>query len=128
MTLAFDLPACQPSFVQRLDPRWKLAALLLAALAVAFVRAWEPALAALAGALLLVALARVPLRWYVWRMAAALTMYTLFLIWLPFAVAADHETLDLGFVVLSRNGLARLFVLSANLTSMISLMLVMLAT
>lgn len=128
MTLAFDFPECPPSFVQRLDPRWKLAALLLAALAIALLRTWGPALAALLGALLLVALARLPWHWYLRRMAAALTMYALFLIWLPFVIEEGHETLDFGFLTLSWTNLVRLFVLSANLTGMISLMLVMLAT
>src|SRR5260370_2274755 len=53
MTLAFDLPDCKASFLQRMDPRWKLAALLLAALSFALLRTWGPALAALAGTLLL---------------------------------------------------------------------------
>ena len=128
MSLGFDLPACKPSFLQRMDPRWKLAGLLLAALALTFLRSWEPALAALTAALLLVALARLPLGWYLRRLAMALSMYVLFLIWLPFDVKPSHETLDLGFLTLSMTGLLRLAVLSANLVGMVSLMLVMLAT
>src|SRR5713226_1509965 len=128
MTVGFDLPVCRPSFLKRMDPRWKLAGLLLAALALAFLRTWAPALAAVAVALSLVALARLPLGWYLRRMAAALVMYAIFLVWLPFDVQGTHETLELGFVTLSLTGLVRLFVLSANLVSMISLMLVMLAT
>jgi cobalt/nickel transport system permease protein len=128
MTLAFDIPECKTSILQRLDPRWKLAALLLAALTIAFLRTLGPASAALLGALALVALARVPWSWYLTRMATAMTLYALFLIWLPFVVEEGHQTLDLGFLTLSLQGLLRLFVLTANLTSMISLMLVLLAT
>jgi cobalt/nickel transport system permease protein len=128
MTLVFDSPECGPSFLQRLDPRWKLAALALAALALPFIRTWPPALAALAGALLLAALARIPWRWYFLRMGTALVMYVLFMIWLPFVVEPGHETIDLGILTLSLNGLLRLVVLSANIAGMISLVLVMLAT
>jgi cobalt/nickel transport system permease protein len=128
MTLAFDLPDCRPSFLQRMDPRWKLAGLLLAALSFALLRTWGPALAALAGTLLLVTLARLPWRWYGRRLATALVMYFLFLIWLPLLPEEGHATLDLGILRISWTGLLRLIVLSANLTSMISLMLVLLAT
>ena len=128
MTFGFDLPKCAPSFWQRMDPRWKLAGVLLSALALAFVQTWGPALAAVIGTLLIVMLSRLPSRWYLRRLATALTMYVLFLVWLPFVVENSHETLDLGFVTLSLTGLLRLFVLSAKLVSMISLMLVMLAT
>src|SRR5438132_157097 len=124
MTLAFEKPDCQPSFVQRLDPRWKLAALLVAALAMVLLRGWGPALAAMVGALILVILARLPWRWYCWRMATALTMYLLFMIWLPLIVEPGHEMLDLGFMTLSLTGLVRLFVLSAKVVALISLMLV----
>src|ERR1022692_4957285 len=72
MTVGCDLPVCPPSFLQRMDPRWKLAGVLLAALALAFLRTWAPALAALMAALALVVLARLPLGWYLRRMAAAL--------------------------------------------------------
>ena len=61
MTLAFDVPECLPSFVQRLDPRWKLAGVLLAALAFTLLVHVGPALAALGGALVLVGLARPPI-------------------------------------------------------------------
>ncbi len=128
MTLAFDLPACKPSFLQNMDPRWKLAGLLLAALALALLRSWGPALAALAGALLVVVLARIPWPWFLRRMATALTMYALFLIWLPFVVEEGHETLHLGFLTLSLAGLVRFIVLTTKVAAMISLMLVMLAT
>jgi len=128
MTLAFDLPECRPSPIQRFDPRWKLAALLCAALAFAFLRTAWPALVALAGSLLLVGLARVRWDWFLGRLGTAVTMYFLFLIWLPFVIEEGQPTLNLGIVALSLPGLERLVVLSAKLASMISLMLVMLAT
>jgi cobalt/nickel transport system permease protein len=128
MTLGFDVPTCPPSFVQRFDPRWKLAGLLLAALTTLNLHTCAPGVAALAGALLLVALARLPLGWYLRRLAASLAMFVLFLAWLPFVVQEGHETLEIGIVTLSLTGLERLIVLSAKIASMISLMLVLLAT
>ena len=128
MTLVFDIPECPSSFLQRMDPRWKLAALLLGALSIALLRTLGPALAALAGAGLLVLMARIPVGWYLRRLATAMTMYLLFLIWLPLLPGEGDATLELGYLTISLTGLVRLIVLGANLASMISLMLVMLAT
>jgi cobalt/nickel transport system permease protein len=128
MTLALDIPACPPSFCQRFDPRWKLAGVLTAALAIASLENGGPALAALAGSLLLVALARIPWAWYLQRLGTASAMYALFLVWLPFVREAGDSTLDLGTLTISLTGLLRLIVLSAKLAGMISLMLVLLAT
>ncbi len=121
MTLALDVPVCPPSVIRQLDPRWKLAGLLLAALSCVTLRALGPALTGVTGALLLVILARLPWRWYVQRLATAMGMFALFLIWLPFGI-------DNGVLSVSWPGLERLIVLSANLGAMLSLMLVMLAT
>lgn len=128
MTLAFDLPQCPPSFLQRMDPRWKLAAVFLAALAGAMLRSLGPALAALFAALFLVMLARLPLVWFVRRLATATFLFMLLLIWLPFVVEESHEAVDLGWLHISITGLLRLIRLGASLSSMLSLMLVMLAT
>lgn len=128
MTLAFDLPECKPSPMQRFDPRWKLAALLVAALACGLLRTWQPALAALAGAVLLVALARLPWRWYLRRLGTAVLFFAIFLFWLPLIKHEGDSLLDLGIVTLSAPGLMRLLALSAKLGAMISLMLVLLAT
>lgn len=121
MTLALDLPDCPPSLVRQFDPRWKLAGLLLAALSCVTLRAPGPALMGLSGALFLVALARLPMGWYARRLATALGMFALFLIWLPFGI-------EDGALTVSWPGLERLIVLSANLSAMLSLLLVMLAT
>lgn len=128
MTLAFDLPTGPPSLVQRFDPRWKLAGLLPMALAFALIRTWGPAIAALVGSILLVAAARLPWRWYARRLGVAMTMFVLFFIWLPFVVEDQHATLDVGGWTISLTGLIRLGVLTAKLTAMLSVMLVLLAT
>ena len=105
MTLALDLPDCPPSFLQGFDPRWKLASLLTAALAFALLRHCGPAVAALAGSLLLVALARTPWSWYVRRIATATVMYVLFLVWLPFvARKRAMRRRPLGMLTISQTG------------------------
>ncbi len=128
MTLAFEMPVCPPSLLTRLDPRWKLAGLLIAGLVFALLQTGGPALLALAGSVLLVALARLPWRWYVQRLAASLAMFALIFIWLPFFPEEGHKTLDVGFWTISLTGLLRLAVLTMKLGAMLSVMLVLVAT
>jgi cobalt/nickel transport system permease protein len=85
MTLAFDPLLAADSPFARLDPRWKLAALGSAVLAVALVRSLAPAAVALAGALLLVVLARLPGRWVLRRCGALLLGLAPLLLFLPLA-------------------------------------------
>src|SRR5262245_12031586 len=115
MTLSFDLPAPSASPLGRLDPRWKLAALLLAAAAAAALRGVGPAAAALAGAWVLAALARLPLRWYLVRLGVVLLFLGLFVGFLPFLPQQDEVLLALGPLALSPHGLtlAGLIVLKA---------------
>jgi cobalt/nickel transport system permease protein len=80
MTLALAPPPVADSPIARLDPRWKLAGLAVVAAAAAAVRSPGPALAALAGALLLAAVARVRLHWFLPRLGAVAVAL------LPFAV------------------------------------------
>src|SRR5436305_3987880 len=96
MTLLLDIPQARPSPLHRLDPRWKLAALLPAALACALLRTPAAALAALAGALALALLARLPAGWLARRLGAALLMLALFVAWLPLVPQEHHEVWDLG--------------------------------
>jgi cobalt/nickel transport system permease protein len=128
MTLAFDIPECTSSPLSRLDPRWKLAGIGLAVLSLTPIRTWPPALAALAGTLVLVGLSRIPWSWYVRRLAIAMTMFALFLAWLPFYVEDGQPTLQVGILTLSVPGLQRLVALTAKLGAMLSLVLVLLAT
>ena len=100
----------------------------LAAVLVAILRTVGPALTAFAGAVLIVALARVSWSWYLRRLGIAMTMYALFLVWLPLVPQEGHDTLDVGPIAISITGLHRLVVLTANLAAMISLMMVLLAT
>ncbi len=127
MTLAIDIPECPDSFVQRLDARWRLAAIVLACLAWAPIRSWPPALAAFVGAVLLAAFARLPWRWTAGRLGTAMVFFTVFLAWLPFAIRPEDRTLDLHVVTISLDGSLRLVALTAKLCAMTSLVLVLIA-
>src|SRR5262245_6366586 len=128
MTIGFDLPECPPSLLSRMDPRWKLAAMLLASVASTLLKSLGPAVLALVGALLLVVLARLPARWYVRRLTTAMVFFAILLIWLPFVVEEGHEVLDLGWLQISLTGSTRLLRLTAGLSALVTLILVLLAT
>jgi cobalt/nickel transport system permease protein len=70
MTLAFDPPPAGDSPIHRLDPRWKLAALGPAVLAVSFVHSLTIASAALGAAAVLAFVARLPALWVGRRLGA----------------------------------------------------------
>jgi cobalt/nickel transport system permease protein len=78
MTLRFAAPPLTRSPLSRLDPRWKLAGLVLAGAAAVTVRTLPAAAAALAGALLLAVLGRLPPRWLLTRAGAAVLFVALF--------------------------------------------------
>jgi len=70
MTLAFDPLPVVDSPLRRLDPRWKVVAVAVAVAAAAVVQTLSAAIAALAGALLLLVAARLPARWVLRRLGA----------------------------------------------------------
>lgn len=110
MTLALEPLPAPDSVLRRRDPRWKLAALLLAATAAAVLRTVPAAALALAGALTLAALAHMPARWYFQRLGLLLPLLALFVLWLPFAVADPEPLARVGPLSLSAKG-ARLALL-----------------
>jgi cobalt/nickel transport system permease protein len=128
MTLLLDIPDAGNSPVHRLDPRWRLAALLVAAVAVALLQAPLPAVTALAATLLLVVAARLPAPWYAVRLGAALVLPAFFVIWLPFVPRPGDECWDLAGVVVSASGAMRAATVLAKAASVVSIMLVLLAT
>jgi cobalt/nickel transport system permease protein len=128
MTLSFTTPPCPDSPVGRLDPRWKLAGLLLAAAAVAALRTWPAAAAACAGAVFLAALARLPPRWYLGRLAAVAGFLALFAGSLPFLLTGPGPVWEWGPVRVSQYGLAAALLLTAKALALVTLMLVLLAT
>jgi cobalt/nickel transport system permease protein len=128
MTLPLNIPAPEPSPLQRLDPRWRLAAVLCGTCGVVLLQSPLPALTALAAALMLVLLARVPLRWVGVRLLTALILPAFFVLWLPFAIQPGHAVWDVGEVAISATGLANAVTLLAKAACVVTLMLVLMAT
>jgi cobalt/nickel transport system permease protein len=128
MTLAFELPPCTASPLSRRDPRWKLAALAPAAVAASFSRTWPAVLLALCGALLLAVLARLPWRWYRRRVAVALGFLAIFVVPLPFLLRGDGPAWSLGPLFVSLHGANVAALLVVKTTTVLTLILVLLAT
>jgi cobalt/nickel transport system permease protein len=128
MTLHLSPPPCTQSPLSRLDPRWKLAFLFLAGLAVVFVQTLPAALAALAGALVLAVSGRLPGRWCGERLGAALLFVGLFAVPLPWLLWADEPAWNLGPVAISPHGMRVALLLLAKAATLILLSLVGLAT
>jgi cobalt/nickel transport system permease protein len=77
----------EPAFASplgRLDARWKLFALTVAVLCIAFLRTPVPAGSALVGALFLAGFSRLPFRWVLRRLAILIPVFVFFLLSLPF--------------------------------------------
>jgi cobalt/nickel transport system permease protein len=128
MTLALDPFPCPNSPLSRLDPRWKLAALTLAAAAVAFLHTLPAAALALAGAVTLLLLARLPPRWWVRRLGLVALLLGPFALTCPFLVLGPGPTWHLGPVALSLYGLGVGLLLLGKGLAIVALLLVLLAT
>jgi cobalt/nickel transport system permease protein len=128
MTLAVDLPPCTDSLLGRRDPRWKLAAIAPAAVAASFPRAWPAVLLALAGAWLLALLARLPLRWYLRRVGVVLSFLALFVVPLPFLLRGDELRWGDGPFFVSLHGASVAALLVVKTVTVLTLVLVLLAT
>src|SRR6266704_3002123 len=86
MTVAFSALPCPDSSLRRLDPRWKLAGLVLLTVATACLRQPDSAALALAGALTLAVLGRLPPRWFLARLGVAALFLSPFVASLPLLV------------------------------------------
>ena len=105
MTLALDHLPQPDSPLRHLDPRWRLASLMLATLATALVHTLSAAVLAMAGSLLLAALGRLPIRWYLSRLGALTLFLAIFVVLLPFMVHDGGPRLELGRLQISWYGL-----------------------
>lgn len=126
MTLGFSPPPCPDSPLRRLDPRWKLAALSLAVLAAALLRTPTAALLALTATLLLAALGRLPARWFLGRLGLVALVLTPFLLPLPLLLPGAGPSW--GPVHVSSHGALVALVLAAKALTLVTLILVLLAT
>jgi cobalt/nickel transport system permease protein len=128
MTITFEPLPCPDSPLRRLDPRWKLAAFLLGTALVAAVRTLAPAGAALLGALVLAAVARLPWRWYLGRIAAVSVFVALLTGPLPFLLDGPGPVWAVGPVAVSWYGLSVALFVAGKALTVLTLMLVLLAS
>src|SRR5262245_23233710 len=128
MTLALLSPVTFASPLARLDPRWKLAALLPAAAAIAVLQTLPVSAAALGGALLLAVISRLPARWLINRLGGLALVLAAFTVWMPFLFPDRGDTWTLGPVSLSGHGVAVALRLWCKALAVVTLMLVLLAT
>jgi cobalt/nickel transport system permease protein len=127
MTLAFTPPPLTDSPLSRFDPRWKLAALAVAVLAVALLRTLPASACALLAALLLAVLGRLPLHWYLARLGAAALFLAFFALPLPWLLH-DEGTTSAALLPFSWHGATVGLMLTAKGLTLVTLMLVLLAT
>lgn len=128
MTLAFHHLPCPESLLRRFDPRWKLATLLLTVGVVAVLRSLPVATAALAGALGLAALGRIPARWFLARLGALVVFLALFALPLPLLMDDSGPGWDLGPLHFSERGVRVALLLGTKATALVTLMLVLLTS
>ncbi|HEY7315881.1 MAG TPA: cobalt ECF transporter T component CbiQ [Gemmataceae bacterium] len=128
MTLAFSAPPRTRSFLSRLDPRWKLAALLLAAAVAATLHTLPAAGVALVATLLLALLARLPARWFLERLAALALFLALFTLPLPWLLGDNGPGWTFGRLHFSLHGVEVALGLAARAVAIVTLLLVLQAT
>ncbi len=128
MTLAFSLPPPTDSPLSRLDPRWKLAALSIAAAVTATLQTLSVAVAACAGALFLAVLARLPGRWFLQRLGAASLFVALFALPLPWMLLDDGMSWSLGCLRVSRHGVQVALLLAVKAIALLTMFLTLQAT
>jgi cobalt/nickel transport system permease protein len=117
MTLNLDQPRCYQSLLGRLDARWRLAALVLAALCVALLNEFSPALTGLFLAIALAALCRIPWGWLGRRLGALTLFILVFVGWLPWLQPEGGQSLRVGPLSLSAPGvMLALTILCKSLT------------
>jgi cobalt/nickel transport system permease protein len=105
MRLSLGRPVYQKSLLSSLDARWKLAGIILFASSILFLHNLATAATALFAALLLALLARLPLAWYLRRLAALALFVSLFVIPLPFVTHSEGQTWSMGWISVSPTGL-----------------------
>src|SRR4051812_2228671 len=104
MTLAFSLPPQTDSPLGRLDPRWRLAGIILLALAMSLQRSLPGATLALLVAVFLAILVRLPLSWLFERLGAVALVLAFFSLPLTFLMGGDGPAVDWGPIRLSWTG------------------------
>jgi cobalt/nickel transport system permease protein len=127
MTLAFSLPPQADSPLGRLDPRWRLAGLIVVAAAVSLLHSLPAAGVALLVAMLLAASARLPARWCLERLGAVAFFLALFTLPLPFLIDGEGPAVEWGPLRLTWAGTRAGLLLAARALTILLVMLSLLA-
>jgi cobalt/nickel transport system permease protein len=128
MALLFVPPACPDSPLRGLDPRWKLAALVLATAAASLLGTLTAASTMFLAALFLAGLGRLPPGWYLRRMAALALALFLFVVLLPFIVHDEGPGYSLVGLRVSLRGTTLALLIGVKALAMVTLILVLLGT
>jgi cobalt/nickel transport system permease protein len=128
--MAFVIAAlpCPDSPLRRLDARWKLAGVVPAVVAVLFLQTLPAAGLALAGAIGLAGLGRLPRRWCLGRLRAAALLVAPFLLLLPLVHADSGPAWFVGSVRLSVEGVRLACLIFLKTLTLVLLLLVALTT
>jgi cobalt/nickel transport system permease protein len=128
--MSFNVEHLAPrdSLISRFDPRWKLAAVALAIGAVAALRSAVVLATALALALGLAAVARVPGKWFRTRLGVLLLTLSPFLVLLPLTVDRGGPAAEIVGLRLSADGLVAATELICKTTAIVTLALVVFAS
>src|SRR5262245_13303620 len=105
MTVSFARLPCPESPLRRLDPRWKLAALVPATAIAAALQSWSAALTALIIALGLAWLGRLPRSWLLARLGTVSLVLLPFAVTLPFLLTEPEPLLTCGWLQISKVGI-----------------------
>jgi cobalt/nickel transport system permease protein len=128
MTLAFSLPPRTDAPLAHVDPRWRLAGLLVLAGVAAALMSLPAAAGGLAIALILAALARLPPRWCLDRLGAAALFLLLFTLPLPFLLDGPGPVWQWGFVRITWTGTRAALLIAAKAITLLTLMLALLSS
>ena len=123
MSFLIAFPVRLGAPLSRIDPRWKIAALVAAGEVVGTLRTLGPAGAALAGAVAIAALARLPPRWYAVRVGTLVFFLAMFLAFLPLENKGGEQRWQVGPLSLSPSGLILSGVLLLKAVALMSLVL-----
>jgi cobalt/nickel transport system permease protein len=128
MTIGLQTLPCTDSVVSRLDPRWKLLSLTVLLVAATVVQHLIATSLLLGVALLFALIARLPRRWYLRQLGAAMGFIVLFATPLPVLLTGPGWIWTLGPLHFSEHGTVIAVRLCVKVATVATLVLVVLAT
>lgn len=128
MSRSITLPPVKPSVLSRLDPRWRLCGLLLAAIVAMVLRTLPATVGCWIQALILILLARVTPSWYGSRMGTLALALSLFLLPLPWIVPSNPGDWHWGTIAVSSRGIQLALLIACRAAAIVTLSLVILTT